>query len=116
MSVNSEKQTVYCAKCGVLSEYSNDSLIVSCPKCGVTVGNPYNGRMECCVCGIHEQAHPDRRSQWRALDVAIGPKRRVTFYACPKEFPPDGAKTKEFEKAYRKVLAVVEAKLGGKFA
>lgn len=57
---------------------------------------PFQGEtMTCVCCGKTQQSDPGISSDWRAVD-ADG----VRYYACPDEFPPDGATTLEFELAY----------------
>jgi hypothetical protein len=55
--------------------------------------------MACIVCGKKETASPTVSSQWRC--VVVGGQRR---YACPAEFPPDGASRDVYETAYFKFL------------
>lgn len=56
--------------------------------------------MTCVVCGAQERSNPAVESQWRGLEVDD-----YSFYACPKEFPPNGAEKQEFKTAYQLVLA-----------
>jgi hypothetical protein len=56
--------------------------------------------MTCVMCGAEQQSDPDVESDWRCIEVC-----GVRGYACPDEFPPDGAGKEEFEEAYLKVLA-----------
>lgn len=67
---------------------------------------PFQGEtMTCVCCGKIQQSDPDVESNWRAITADS-----VRYYACPDEFPPDGATALEFELAYtivfRNILAV----------
>ena len=58
--------------------------------------------MTCVICGATERSAPDKQTDWRAIDLD-----RERFYACPKEFPPDGATVstaEAFALAYTKVI------------
>lgn len=57
--------------------------------------------MKCAVCGKEEKSSPDANTQWRAVD--LGSKR---IYACPAEFPPDGASAEEFKAAYLRLIVL----------
>lgn len=63
--------------------------------------------MTCVLCGRQEQSDPAVESDWRVME-ADG----VAYYACPNEFPPDGASRAEFKRAYlrfsEKVIEVTE--------
>lgn len=116
MSEGITPQTVYCPSCKTTSEYKPESLIVSCPKCGLTVTNPFSegSVMECIVCGAKQTADgsPKVRTDWRCVNVPIGGRRTVTIYACAKEFPADGGSVKAFEAAYVRMLRAAQDKLG----
>lgn len=56
--------------------------------------------MTCCVCGKQQRSNLRLESQWRALEID-----EKLFYACPDEFPPDGASRDAFKKAYQLVIA-----------
>lgn len=58
--------------------------------------------MTCVMCGAQRKSDPTANSDWRAVTVD-----GETFYACTKEFPPDGASAAEFEAAYDKVIRKV---------
>jgi len=68
---------------------------------------PFNGQlMTCILCGLEEQSTPGCRaadpevlSDWRAVQLSSD-----LFYACPDEFPPDGASSAEYEAAYTRFL------------
>lgn len=61
--------------------------------------------MTCIMCGAagpaarQHQSDPAVENHWRALDVD-----GQRFYACPEEFPPDGAPTQEFTHAYMRIF------------
>lgn len=63
--------------------------------------------MRCVMCGKEEMSTPTRESNWRCM--VVGKQR---YYACTDEFPADGSKVDEFQKAYTKVITKV-AKLKG---
>jgi hypothetical protein len=56
--------------------------------------------MTCIMCGAQRQSDADVESSWRCV-VIDGSER---YYACPAEFPPDGAGREEFREAYLKVM------------
>jgi hypothetical protein len=58
--------------------------------------------MVCVVCGAQRQSDVQVESNWRC--VIVDGER---FYACPNEFPPDGAGREEFREAYKLVLTKV---------
>lgn len=61
---------------------------------------PFVGELMTCVCCLKQQrSDPKTESQWRAIDF-----EGVRYYACPDEFPPDGATALEFELAYTAVF------------
>lgn len=61
---------------------------------------PFSGElMTCCMCARQERSHPTIKTEWRCLEVDGS-----RFYACPREFPPDGASAKAFKLAYSKIL------------
>lgn len=61
---------------------------------------PFTGEvMTCVICKCQQRSDPNVESQWRCIELD-----GVRFYACPKEFPPDGASAAAFERAYGKVL------------
>ena len=70
---------------------------------------PFSGQvMTCILCGVKEKSHPDPEvlSDWRAVQLSSD-----LFYACPDEFPPDGASKEEFEAAYTRFLeAAIKAR------
>ena len=57
--------------------------------------------MKCAVCGKEQTSSPGVETQWRAID--FGQKR---IYACPDEFPPDGADPEAFKATYLKLLVL----------
>ncbi|HSF80935.1 MAG TPA: hypothetical protein VLA49_06855 [Anaerolineales bacterium] len=63
---------------------------------------PFGGsKMECVLCGATEKSprDPDIICDWRAVQLASD-----VFYACPDEFPPDGADDQSLEAAYRRFI------------
>jgi hypothetical protein len=60
--------------------------------------------MTCCVCRATERSDPHVSTQWRVIVVDD-----VPFYACPREFPDDGAPAGAFEGAYRRVMLHIVA-------
>ena len=63
-------------------------------------GKVFRGEeMTCILCGARQTSSPDTNTRWRICQLD-GDK----FYACPNEFPPDGASQAQFEVAYRNFL------------
>jgi hypothetical protein len=59
--------------------------------------------MTCVVCGAKRRSDPGVESDWRC--VIVDGER---FYACPDEFPPDGAgREEDFRESYKLVLTKV---------
>lgn len=56
--------------------------------------------MTCVVCGATLRSHPEAESNWRCLEIDAS-----DFWACPAEFPSDGATKEKFEAAYSSVIA-----------
>jgi hypothetical protein len=55
--------------------------------------------MKCVMCGRTQKSDPKVETNWRVIE-ADG----VKFYACPLEFPRDGAGKEKFDKAYKKIV------------
>lgn len=55
--------------------------------------------MTCVMCGAQQRSDPSVNSDWRAIEW-----NELTYYACPHEFPPDGAGQEAFTQAYLRVL------------
>jgi len=61
---------------------------------------PFSGeRMVCLLCGREEISNPTVSSQWRCVRLD-----NRTFYACPNEFPADGARAEQFMRAYKRFI------------
>lgn len=74
-----------------------------------TPGLPFQGEVMICVmCGRQQRSNPTVESNWRALTVD-----GETYYACPREFPKDGARAGKFAKAYERILRKIMALRGG---
>lgn len=56
--------------------------------------------MTCCVCGKQQRSNSKIKSQWRAIQLD-----NTLVYACPNEFPRDGASKEAFSTAYQLVIA-----------
>lgn len=70
---------------------------------------PFTGEQMCCLlCGKTKRADPAVSSNWRMVEAA---GRR--FYACPEEFPADGASEEQFQRAYYRFLRRAIAVLRG---
>ena len=62
---------------------------------------PFTGElMTCVVCGRTEESHPLVKSDWRYIEID-----EIGFYACPEEFPSDGATKRDFQTSYEVVLS-----------
>lgn len=71
---------------------------------GQLAGKVFTGEVMVCVCcGKLEVSSKDKSTQWRAVSADFG-RGLETFYACPAEFPPDGASAAQYEAAYRRVV------------
>lgn len=69
---------------------------------------PFMGEMMTCVlCGKKETSDPEKKSNWRAVDFD-----GERFYACPQEFPRDGASVAAFTDAYNRVFRAAREKKG----
>lgn len=56
--------------------------------------------MKCVVCGAELRSQPGHETNWRCLEIDA-----IDYYACPAEFPPDGATKEQFKTAYELVFA-----------
>ena len=55
--------------------------------------------MYCVMCGCVQRSVAIENTDWRAITLD-----GRTVYACPKEFPPEGASKEAFHAAYERVL------------
>lgn len=61
---------------------------------------PFLGEvMVCILCGKEEASNPHIESNWRALQLGEGARRR-RYYACTDHFPPDTASAEAFKAGY----------------
>ena len=52
--------------------------------------------MRCVVCGAKQQSDPEVGSNWTAIEIPIGGRESIRFYACPTCVPgpfPDSAES-----------------------
>ena len=74
---------------------------------------PFHGEMmTCLICGDSEQHQADdaqcivsercEKTDWRCLEVDGD-----LYYFCPREFPPDGAKSDCFKTAYQRCVVFI---------
>lgn len=62
---------------------------------------PFTGELiTCVVCGAQYRSNPNVESDWRAIQI-----EDEILYACPNEFPPDGAGKEAFTAAYELFIA-----------
>lgn len=60
----------------------------------------FNGEtMVCVFCGKERKSNPEVSSDWRGMELDD-----FMVYACPKHFPPDGARAGKFAKAHMRMM------------